>query len=422
MPTKIVIPSLGLTMEEATILEWIKLDGERVEKDEPVLLIETDKSTAEVTAPAAGIIGEITAQIGDVIPVSGTVAQVYSSEEIDARNDAAVVETDESRKDAPVQETVSAKKPFDMYELENSDQDDDPYLIPSRNDLETGFPLRIKASPAARKLARELNKKIEDITGTGPHGRIIEADVKLHQTIQHSSPAPLGSAVVPFKKMRRMIAERMTASHLATSPVTLTSTFLMNEAVALREQMNPAVIQRYGYKLTYDAIFVKAAALALDEHPLLQAQWTEQGLLQPDGIHVGFAVALPEGLVVPVIADADKKSLSVIAREVQQLVGAAKEGKLTPNQSRGGTFTISNLGQYPINGFTPVINLPECAILGIGGIIERPVVDKGVIVIGNTSEISLTFDHRIVDGVPAAEFLTRLKVLIEQPYQLFMEV
>jgi pyruvate dehydrogenase E2 component (dihydrolipoamide acetyltransferase) len=221
--------------------------------------------------------------------------------------------------------------------------------------------------------------------------------------------------------MRKTIAKRMVASTQTTAPVTIFMQVRMEEAVRVRSQMNAGLSPAKGYKITYDAIIAKAVSLALQDHPLLQAQWGEDRLIHPAGIHIGVAVALPEGLVVPVVRQAESRSLFSIAKEIGRLAEIAKKGELLPDAMSGGTFTITNLGLYPVGGFTPIINLPEAAILGIGAIQPQALVENGQVVAGQAMELSLTFDHRIIDGAPAAAFLTRIKSLLEQPYQLFME-
>jgi pyruvate dehydrogenase E2 component (dihydrolipoamide acetyltransferase) len=392
MSVKIVIPSLGLTMEDAVISEWMKHEGDEVSKDEPILLIETDKATHEVTAPVSGILTHISAKLGDVIPVGEAVAEILTA-------------------DAYASQGQAVETAVDFYATE---------------DTELEEPSILKASPAAKKKARELQADLQFIKGTGPEGRIIESDVIAYvdmtpRTSSENLAEPLPTITRPISKMRKIIAERMLNSRQTTASVTLFATFSMDEVVRLRKQMNQTLEKRPGHKITFDAIFAKAAGLALNEFPELQAQWSTEGLRYSGEVNIGIAVALTEGLVVPVVQNVENRSLFSAAREVNRLVERGKQGKLTPDEMQGGTFTVSNLGMYPIGGFTPVINLPEAAILGIGGISEQAVVENGAIRIGKVTEVSLTFDHRITDGAPAAVFLTRIKTLIEAPYLLFME-
>lgn len=427
MSTKLVIPSLGLTMEDATIAEWLKQEGDEVEKEEPLLLIETDKATQEVTAPSAGILGNITAQPGDVILVGGQIAEIFSKEEYEGRS---------STNEEP------PRKALDFYALADEGLDPQPaapipqtlsYAVAAGQQENRTEPPILRASPAAKKLAKERQIDLQLLIGSGPDGRIIEADVIVQAEAQAKPEGSYQQQAEPVhspnqstrienaSKMRKIIAERMVASKQTTAPVTLCASFLMDEVVRLRQQINQTLEKKQGYKITYDAIFAKAVALALEDFPIMQAQWSDEGLRYSSAVHVGIAVALPDGLVVPVVTNVEERSLFSVAKEVNQLADLAKKGKLMPERLQGGTFTISNLGMYPIGGFTPVINLPEAAILGIGGISDQAIVVNGAIVAGKVAEVSLTFDHRIVDGAPAAAFLSRVKALIEEPYQLFME-
>jgi pyruvate dehydrogenase E2 component (dihydrolipoamide acetyltransferase) len=403
MATNLVIPSLGLTMESGTIVEWLKQEGEQVEKDDPVLMIDTDKATADVAAPASGILGSIIAKVGDVIPVGNKVAVIYTADEYSALKSGPV------HMDRPTETTMSPapaqEQTYSVSTVSIARKTEDP----------------IFASPAAKKLAQELQVELSEVTGSGPNGRILESNVAAYGEKRIVKPSiSNNSSVISLTGMRKTIAKRMVASHQTTAPVTIFMEVQMNEVVRVRAQMNAGTWLK-GVKMSYDAIFAKAAAIALQQHPGIQAQWSEEGLIHPEGSHIGIAVALPDGLVVPVVKNADQRSLYSIAKEIGRLAATAKQGSLSPNAMSGGTFTITNLGMYPISGFTPVINLPEAAILGIGAIKQAAIVEEGKIVIGQTAELSLTFDHRLIDGAPAAAFLAQIKSLIEQPYQLMIE-
>ncbi|UVI32969.1 dihydrolipoamide acetyltransferase family protein [Paenibacillus spongiae] len=421
MSTSVVIPSLGLTMEEGVIVEWLYQEGDQVQKDEPIVAIETDKAVMEVTAPASGLLGCITAKPGDSIPVGEQIAMIYSE------NDYAAVQ-DHASQSANAEASAVAAPILGMSEMQAS-AEAIHYAIADNQDEYQEEEGLIKASPAAKKLAREGGIDLSLVTGRGPGGRIIESDVLAYQT--HMPKAASTDVQSPqFSEytnqtgvtgMRGAIAKRMVASHLTTAPVTLFMEVRMDEAVRLRTQMNAGLNRNKAYTISYDAIFAKASAIALQDHRMLQAQWKDDRLFHPDGIHIGIAVALPDGLVVPVVRDADKRSLFSVAKEVRSLADTAKKEPLRPEATSGGTFTITNLGQYPVTGFTPVINHPEAAILGIGAIVQKPVIDQDKIVIAYMAELSLTFDHRIVDGAPAAAFLEQIKTLVEQPYQLFLE-
>lgn len=422
MAANVVIPSLGLTMEAGVIVEWVKKEGDRVEKEEPIAVIETDKATADVNAPESGILGGICAEVGESVPVGQTIAVIYAEEEFaDGAACAPAGAADsaaERRPDTAEWQSEAAKRPSDTAGSAGSGLADRP-AVPGP---EPGAPeRRPAASPAARKRAAELGIDLGQVTGTGPGGRILEWNVNAYERPSaEPQKQPVRKALQPLTAMRRTIAGRMIASRQSTAAVTIFMEARMDEASKLREQMN-RTLQKQGRRLPFDALFVKAAALALVRHPVMQEQWDAQGLVRPDGIHLGVAVALPDGLVVPVVRHADTKSLFAVAEEIERLAKAARENRLRTEEMEGGTFTVSNLGMYPVGGFTPVIQLPESSILGIGAIRRQAVVEGDRLEIGRAAALSLTFDHRIADGAPAAAFLAAIKELLEQPYQLFLE-
>jgi pyruvate dehydrogenase E2 component (dihydrolipoamide acetyltransferase) len=275
----------------------------------------------------------------------------------------------------------------------------------------------ILASPMAKRLAREHGIDLAEVTGTGPGGRVTEKDVRAFIEAREKAP-PLEEAlparVIPFVGMRQMIAERMTQSLQTMAQVTLHTEVDATELVKLREQL------KQEFDLTYTDLVIKAVAKALREHPLLNATLVGDEIHLLEEIHIGMAVALEDGLLVPVVRDADKKSVQEIAWETRRLAQGAREGTLTVDEVTGSTFTVTNLGAYGVDGFTPIINPPEVAILGVGRIMEKPAIHEGQIVRRSTMVLSLTIDHRIVDGAPGAEFLRTVRQILESPYRLLL--
>jgi pyruvate dehydrogenase E2 component (dihydrolipoamide acetyltransferase) len=263
----------------------------------------------------------------------------------------------------------------------------------------------------AHKLAKEHGINLAEVKGTGPRGRITEKDVLAF--IEARKPPTLRRAI-PFIGVRQMIAERMTESLRTMAQVTITTEVDVTELVRLREQL------KADFDLTYTDLVVKAAARALKEHPLLNATLVGDEVHLLEEVHIGVAVALEEGLIVPVVRDADKKTLQEIAQETRRLAEGAREGTLTVDEVTGSTFTVTNLGMYGVDVFTPIINPPEAGILGVGRIVERPAIHEGQIVKRLLMKLSLTFDHRIVDGAPAADFLQTLREMLEQPALIFI--
>jgi len=282
----------------------------------------------------------------------------------------------------------------------------------------TGEEPRTLATPLARRLAQEHGVDIASLVGSGPGGRITQDDVL---AAAKPSMAPAAEdGLTPLTRVRRVTAERMAASAQATARVTLFLDADFSEAARFRQQLQPEFARLGVPKLPWDALIARASALALAEHPAVSAQWADGSGLRPQtAVHVGVAVALePEGLVVPVLRDADSRSLRDLAADLLALVDKARGGKLAVAEMQGGTFTITNLGGYRIDGFTPIINPPETAILGVGRIADKPVVVDGRIEARTMCTLSLSFDHRAVDGAPAAAFLARLAELLERPYAL----
>ncbi len=299
---------------------------------------------------------------------------------------------------------------------------------------------RVVATPLARRLAQEHGVDISTLQGTGPGGRITQDDVlraaaavpSAEAAAARAPAAPAAAeataepareplAVEPLSRVRRITAERMAASAQATARVTLFLDADFSEVSRFRAQLQPEFARVGVAKLPWDAIIAKAVGLALQEHPNVQAQWTPngEGLRRPAGAHVGIAVALePEGLVVPVLRDAHTRSLRELASDLLALADRARAGRLSPAEMQGGTFTITNLGAYRVDGFTPIVNPPETAILGVGRIADKPVVVAGRVEPRTMCTLSLSFDHRVVDGAPAAAFLARLAELLERPYAL----
>src|SRR5436305_946514 len=341
------MPVLGLTMEEGTVAEWLKAEGDSVAKDEPLLMVEMDKGTVEVPSPAAGILRRIVVQPGTTVPIRTLIA------EIGDRNEAATAPAGPS--------AASPESP--------------------------GPPAA--ASPA------------------GAPAPVIE---------------PVQVGIAALSRVRKITAERMAASAQATARVTLFLEADFSEAARFRAQLQPEFARLGTPKLPWDALIAKAAALALVDHSAVAAQWVDgQGLRPSEGAHLGIGVAVtlePEGLVVPVVKDADARSLRELASDLLALVDKARSGRLSPLEMQGGAFTITNLGAYRVDGFTPIINPPETAILGVGRIADKPVVVQGKIEARTMCTLSLSFDHRVVDGAPAAAFLARLAELLERPYAL----
>jgi len=365
-------------MTEARIVEWLVEEGEAVDKGQPLVKIETDKVVSEVESPTKGIVGRIAAQAGELVPVTGFLAWIVAPGEVAP----------------PVPETASAE-PIDRNKGTS----------------------RIKASPLARRMAAEAGLDLTTLVGTGPGGRIVEEDVKQALAGRTQAVSTAGE-VIPLTGVRQVIAKRMAESIRVTARVTLVTEADATELVKLHSDFQKSV----NLSPSYSDLLVMIVARALREHPSLNARLVGDTIQFPLAVSIGLAVDTKRGLLVPVIKDADRKNLAQIVRESQELIKRAREGNSLPEDLDGGTFTLTNLGMYDIDAFTPIINLPQCAILGIGRIVARPVVYEGKIAVRQMMHLSLAFDHRIVDGAPAARFLQRVKQFVENPYMLFYDL
>lgn len=385
MATKIIMPKLGMAMTEGAVVKWIKRDGETVNKGEPLVVVMSKKISYQVEAPASGIVRHIVRE-KETCPVGAVIGYILEPGE----------EMPEIAPPSPPPvEKVAAPAPTPAPAPASPLPEAQPFIL---------------ASPAARRLAQEHGIDLSRVKGTGPGGRISERDVLAYLESLKAAPTERS---IPFIGMRQAIAQRMVESLQTMAQVTLMTEADVTELVRLRERL------RKRLEVSYTDLIIKAVAVALREHPQLNATLVGEEIRLLPEIHIGIAVALEDGLIVPVIRDADKKSLEEIARETKHLAEAARAGTITVDEVTGSTFTITNLGMYDIDGFTPIINPPECAILGVGRIVEKPAVYGGEIVKRSMMTLSLTFDHRLVDGAPAAAFLQRVKELLETPSLIF---
>nr|MDW8081083.1 dihydrolipoamide acetyltransferase family protein [Candidatus Calescibacterium sp.] len=401
------MPKLGLTMEEGVINKWLVKEGDRVEKGDPLFEVATDKVNMEVESPASGVVLKILYPEGATVPITEVVAYIGEvGEEIPTPGKKA-------------EEVRIAEEPAQREVVREEVTQEE----------------RIKASPLARRLAQEYGIDLATVKGTGPGGRIVKEDVeRARQALEKArkavpvaekvekveAPKEVPQEVVPLSRMRRIIAERMQESMRTKPHFFIFQEVLAEELVRMRERLLPLVEKQTGLRVSYTDILVKMVAKALERYPLLNASFTDAGIVFHENVNVGVAVALEDGLIVPVIKEVQKKSIAQITVELHELVERAKSGKLTPEDISGGTFTISNLGMFGVDAFTAIINPPESAILACGAIKKRPVFDGKEIVPLAVMELTLSCDHRIVDGALAAQFMQFLKTLLEEPFALMV--
>ncbi len=408
MAMDVLIPNAGQTSGEATIVRWLKKPGDSVKVGEALLEVETDKATMEVEATAAGVLQDVRYEAGAVLSVLTAVAVIA---EVGERPNPPTRPSGAPKREEG--EALSPPAPIRHARRGGGTKSETRALLAI---MRAHRPERVLASPLARAMAADAGLELTAVTGSGPHGRIMKRDVEAISVRPSRPTTEPGSRWSPFSATRRTIAERMAASWREAPQVTLTTEADAEALARLRAQFQTDLPEVDD--LSFTDLFIKIAVAALREHPQLNARVEDGGIRLFDAIHIGLAVDTERGLVVPVIREADRKGVAQIARERRDLAERARSGKLRPDELSGGTFTLTNLGAFEIDAFTPIINPPEGAVLGVGRIVKKPVVRDDELRPGMTVVLSLTFDHRLVDGGPAARFLQRIKTLVEKPHLL----
>lgn len=400
MAIPITVPRLGWNMEEGTFAGWLKSDGAAIKAGDALFSLESEKATEDVECLDSGIlrIPPNGPQTGDVLAVGAVIAYLVE------QGEAAPFET--AAATAPAETTA----PSDARRIEAEPVATVAAPAPSRSRH------RPAASPRARRVAAELGVDWQSLSGSGRSGRIREIDVRTAAAeMAPQRIAPTVAAPVAGDSIRRKIAERMLASHLSTAPVTLTTTVDATNLVNLRQQFKQAAAAAGGPVPSYTDFLVKLSAVALQQHPSLATCRTDDKTTMPERIDIGIAVDTESGLLVPVVRDVPSLGLKPLSVQSRDLIERARQRRLSAAEMQGGAFTVSNLGAFGIDAFTPIINLPQCAVLGVGRIRRQPVAQGEQIMLRDQLALSLTFDHCIIDGAPAARFLQTLTLLIENP-------
>ena len=410
------MPRLSDTMEEGTVASWLKNVGDAVEEGEILAEIETDKATMEFESFYAGELLHIGVQVGESAAVDSLLAIIGPSGTDVASVLAASSSSSSDSSTTLEKETTTVEPPPPTATTETSEPVPAIPVVSTANTNE-----RIMASPLAKKMAAEKGIDLHQVQGSGEHGRIVKRDIE--QFVPGSAAASVQAFVpkgqessedIPNSQMRKVIAKRLAESKFSAPHYYLSVEFDMDAAIAFRKQYN----ELPDTKISFNDIVVKATALALKKHPQLNSRWFDDRMQLNHHVHIGVAVAVPDGLVVPVVRFADEMALPQIGLQVKDYAVRARDKKLAPDEMEGSTFTISNLGMFGIDEFTSIINQPNSAILSVGAIVQKPVVKDGEIVVGSTMKLTLACDHRTVDGATGAQFLQTLREYIEQPLRL----
>jgi pyruvate dehydrogenase E2 component (dihydrolipoyllysine-residue acetyltransferase) len=432
MPIQILMPALSPTMTEGKLAKWLKAEGETVKTGDVIAEIETDKATMEVEAVDEGVLGKIlVAEGAEGVPVNQAIALLL--EEGEDKSALAGFEAATPKPAAPPPEPTpqpAAAAPAAVAPAAPAPPPPQPAVPPQAGNGRE----RIFASPLAKRMASQVGLDLAAITGSGPHGRIIKIDVeKALKGPRPTAPKPGISAppvaipptsveptLIPHTTMRKVIAERLTAADRDIPQFYLTVDCEIDELLKARTAINDAapVDRESGkpaYKVSVNDMVIKAAAIATRQFPAVNASWSAEGIVQYNTIDVSVAVAIEGGLITPIIRNADLKGLAAISAEMKELAGRAKAGKLMPEEYQGGGFSVSNLGMFGIKDFTSIINPPQACILAVAAGEERPVVRDGEIVARTMMSVTLTCDHRVVDGATGAQWLQVFKTLIETP-------
>lgn len=414
MITKVHMEALSPTMEEGQLVQWLKSEGDEVSNGDVLAEIETDKATMELVARGSGVLRKILLEEGGTAEVGAVIAVIADADEdisgaVEAAGDAGAAGAESVGKEAAEPDEEEAAEAA-AEEKEAAAKE----AAPSDGG-------RIKASPLARRLADDLGVDLAGVEGSGPGGRIVKRDVEAAKEEAAAAPtAPAWSADedeyedVPVSQMRKTIAKRLVTSVGPVPHFFLTIDVDMGRVLEARRRVNE-MLEDEGEKVSINDFVLKATAAALRKHPNCNAQWRDDHIRRFSPVHLGVAVAVEDGLITPVVRNAHLKGIARIGREVKEMAGRAREKKLQPEEYTGATFSVSNLGMFGIHEFTAIINPPEAGILAVGGVEETPVVEDGQVVVRPRMRVTMSCDHRVIDGAQGSRFLATLKAMLKEP-------
>ena len=430
MSEKILVPVLGESITEATVSKWLKNEGEKVEADEPIVELETDKVNLEVPSPVSGVLDNINSKDGSVVEVGAVLGSVSESG-INTN------ETEEIKKIEPTINENNVVKLEPQKELEETEEpeifdekkEEEPLVL--TNEVKEKKELNIKTdantmSPAVRKIITENKIDIKSVKGTGKDGRVLKGDLI---NLMGSNPPPSERKIkygqeerIKMTRLRQTIAKRLKQAQENAALLTTFNEVDMTNVMDMRKENQEDFQSRYGVKLGFMSFFVKACVVALKNYPAVNAEIEGDEIIYKNYYNISFAVGTDKGLVVPVLKNADELSFANIEKNIKEISEKAKDGKLTIEDLQGGTFTISNGGVYGSMLSTPILNLPQSGVLGMHNIVDRPMVVDGEIKIRPVMYLALSYDHRIIDGKESVSFLKMIKENLEEPRRLFLDI
>ena len=441
MSEQIIVPALGESITEATVAKWLKSVGDTVEADEPIVELETDKVNLEVPSPISGTVGDIKFKDGDTVEVGAVLGSVQTNghnlkkEEVEIKETVKSEEKNNISKLEPekIQPKIFEKEdPIEIEDNENIDSDvkgEQPLILTNEITKEintTETKINNNLSPSVRKIIAEKKIDISSVTGTGKDGRISKGDLINLMSVK---PAPFERKIkfgeeekIKMTRLRQTIAKRLKQAQENAALLTTFNEIDMSGIIEMRKENQEDFQKRYGVKLGFMSFFVKSCVLALKAFPIVNAEISGDEIIYKNYYNISFAVGTDKGLVVPVLKNADELSFADIEKNIKSISDKAREGKLNIEDLQGGTFTISNGGVYGSMLSTPILNLPQSAVLGMHNIIDRPVAVEGEIKIRPVMYLALSYDHRIIDGKDSVSFLKTIKENLEDPRRLFLEI
>ena len=433
MSEKIIVPTLGESVTEATVSKWLKSQGDKVSADEPLVELETDKVNVEVPSPISGVLGDISVQEGETVNVGSLLGTVSSSSsnhennrEVNEYNPPKKKKKEENEIKISNKEKISKPKPNRIKEPTLKLEEEEPLILEQVHEEKKLEKLENKISPAARKMASETKIDLSNVTGSGKNGLILKEDI---MSLMGSKPSPSERKIkhgpeerVKMTRLRLTIAKRLKEAQENAAMLTTFNEVDMSEVISMRSKYKDEFQSKYGVKLGFMSFFVKACVIGLKNYPAINAEIQGEEIVYKNYYNISIAVGTDRGLVVPVLRETDEMSFADIEKNIGLLSNKARDSKISIDDLQGGTFTITNGGIYGSMLSTPILNPPQSAVLGMHNIIQRPVAINGNVEVRPVMYLALSYDHRIIDGKEAVSFLKIVKESLEQPKRLFLNI